>query len=187
MGMASPVPSEAGSVRKPKNYGLKWSNYMEDALCEAAAKGNLNKIRRMLMERVEINYIDGFGWAPLHYAARNGQFEAVKILLNNWANPDVENAAKVTPLFLAAKGNHVNCVKLLLLMGANPNKQCHTGCTPREFAPNKSETQKVIEQCLEGYLPEAAELFHTNDPPIVPSFSIPVVEKPKREQKKGRK
>lgn len=125
---------------------------------------------------MEVNYVDSFGLSPLHYAARNGHFEALKLLLNNWANPDIQNAVHVTPIFLAAQQDHVDCVRLLVLMGADVNKQCFTTCTPREFAPLGSETRRIIELALEGDMPKARELFHVDDEPIVPAFAIPHLE-----------
>ncbi|BHF61321.1 hypothetical protein SprV_0100429500 [Sparganum proliferum] len=173
---------------------MKCTNFMEESLCLAAAEGKLNKMIRILQERVDPDCRNGVGYTPLHLAAQAGQFEAVKLLLCNWASPDPLNASKVSPLHLAAKNDHYKVAQLLILVGADPGRACWSGCTPREFAPFDSATQHMIEQCLKGEYPDPLEVFEMKGEPLVPAFSIPEPDpdtkkkaSPKKEGAKAKK
>nr|CDS15968.1 Ankyrin repeat domain containing protein [Echinococcus granulosus] len=156
--------------------------YLEEALCEAACTNDLNRARRILMERVDPNWINGFGLSPLHIACKNGNFEVAKILVCNRAIVDLENAIGVTPLHLAAKNNHLKCAQLLLLSGAAAGKPTWSLCTPREYAPSGSRLRKVLELAEQGIPPDPAHVFEMSVEPLVPKFSIPP-KPPEREQK----
>ena len=156
--------------------------YLEESLCEAARMNDLSRARRILMERVDPNWINGFGLSPLHIASRYGNFEIVKILVCNKASVDLENAIGVTPLHLAAKNNHLKCAQLLLLSGAAASKPTRSLCTPREYAPSGSKLRKVLELAEQGIYPDPARVFEMSVEPLVPKFSIPS-KSPEREQK----
>ncbi|KAM7541383.1 hypothetical protein Aperf_G00000034325 [Anoplocephala perfoliata] len=151
--------------------------YMEEELCEAARKNELGKARRILMERVDPNWLNGFGLSPLHLACKYGSFEVAKLLICNKALVDIENALGVTPLHLAAKNNSLKCAQLLLLCGADPAKPTWSRCTPREYAPSGSRLCKVLELAEQGILPDPANVFEMSVEPLVPKSSIPVLEK----------
>jgi len=50
---------------------------------------------------------------PLSRAAENGQIEVVRLLLENGARPDFEDAPGQTPLSRAIDGGHAAIVELL--------------------------------------------------------------------------
>ena len=50
----------------------------------------------------------------LHLAAKNGDENTVRILLNNKADVDVQDLDDMTPLHFAAKYGHENIVRILL-------------------------------------------------------------------------
>lgn len=57
---------------------------------------------------------------PLHCAARNGSFEAMKVLLEEFgAPPDLSDDTGSTALHYAARYNHIECVKLLIQQKAS--------------------------------------------------------------------
>lgn len=158
---------------EPHVYYPRCHYNLEEALCEAAKNNDLSKTRRILMERVDPNLLNGFGLSPLHIACQFGNFEVAKILICNKAVVDVENAIGITPLHLAAKYNQLKCAQLLLLSGAVAFKACWSRCTPREFAPNGSKVQKVLELAEQGIVPDPAHVFEMSVDPLVPKFSIP--------------
>jgi ankyrin repeat protein len=63
------------------------------------------------------------GQTDLHSAARDGDVERVKKLLEKGANPNVQDEAGLTPLHWAADVGSVDMVKFLLEHGADPNVQ----------------------------------------------------------------
>ena len=54
------------------------------------------------------------GTTLLHDAARVGNYEIIKFLLENGADRDIKNFQSETPLFFATRLNHTRCVKLLV-------------------------------------------------------------------------
>ena len=54
----------------------------------------------------------GYGYGPLHVAAYAGDMDAAKLLLENWANPNIRGAFGYTPISLAVIKGHTNVVKL---------------------------------------------------------------------------
>ncbi|CAH8494630.1 unnamed protein product [Dicrocoelium dendriticum] len=132
---------------------------MEDQLCAAAADGNLSLAARIMHERIDPNCKDEVGRSPMHYAALNGQFEIIRLLLCNRAIVDITDANNVTPLHLAARKDHLRCTQLLCLAGADINRVCASGCTPRELAPFDSPTCYFLERCELGEKPSASMVF----------------------------
>ncbi len=57
---------------------------------------------------------DSHGWTPLQYAVFRNDLEAVKLLLEYGANPELAEQHRRTPLYFAALYGHLDCAKLLL-------------------------------------------------------------------------
>ena len=74
------------------------------------------------------------GFTPLLFAARHGDIEAAKILLD--AGADVNEAATdgMTVLLIAADSGHEDFALFVLERGANPNVADRNGMTPLHFA-----------------------------------------------------
>lgn len=95
----------------------------------------------------------------LHEAARNGDIERLKSLLDNGADvnaKDEKNGA--APLHYAAGHGHARAVKLLLDKGAEVNARDNTGSTPLHWAAAGGEVnpteirKKTITQKLSSRL-----------------------------------
>lgn len=54
------------------------------------------------------------GWTPLHYAAKGGWLEVVRILVESGAPVKAECGVGYTPLQYAAKENHLTTLSFLL-------------------------------------------------------------------------
>lgn len=89
-------------------------------------------IERMTKElkAASIEESDRDGWTPLHEAAWNGDFEAVKGLVNAGADPNATNNHGHTPLHLAAFNGHLVVVQKLVDAGSEPNAKDEKGETP---------------------------------------------------------
>ncbi|XAR58603.1 hypothetical protein NMG60_11014071 [Bertholletia excelsa] len=85
------------------------------------------------------------GGAALHYAISNGHCEAVKILLDNNANPNSVRHEIFTALKLSMLSGSFECLTLLLKAGANPNLSAH-GETPLGLAVSLNQTEVI--KCL---------------------------------------
>ena len=68
-------------MSKDKNQELRY----------AASRGNTDRIEKLLYQGADINSIDGnTGLAAIHYAAFNGHASAVKLLVSNGANLNLQ-------------------------------------------------------------------------------------------------
>ena len=55
------------------------------------------------------------------YASKNGNFEVVKLLIENKSNIEKANDFLKTPLMYAIENDHIEVVKILMQAGANIN------------------------------------------------------------------
>ncbi|CAE7216152.1 ANK1 [Symbiodinium pilosum] len=62
------------------------------ALHFAALHGHTDTIRSLIIGRADVNAQDSLGWAPLHLAAGAGRVDAMNLLVNSRAIPDLRSA-----------------------------------------------------------------------------------------------
>jgi ankyrin repeat protein len=85
------------------------------------------------------------GMAPIHLAARQGEIEAVKALLD--AGADYNQRAvgdNSTPMLIATINGHFDLARFLLDKGADPNAAQHNGVTPLYAALNCQWAAKAL-------------------------------------------
>lgn len=71
------------------------------------------------------------GWAALHYAAREGQMDAVQTLVDAGADINQQSGAeKMTPMLSAIINGHYDIARYLLDRGADPNTVSRDGLAP---------------------------------------------------------
>ena len=93
---------------------LPISVYANDDLLRAAARGNLNQVRRQLDEGADIDYRDEVGQTALALAAQNGHVPVVQELINRGAAINVLRTDGRTPLHMAAGSGHTEIVRALI-------------------------------------------------------------------------
>lgn len=106
----------------------------ETALMQAAIKGHLPVVRRLLAMGADVNLP---GWTPLHYAASaalDDSTEIAALLIEHHAYIDAESPNKSTPLMLAAQYGSEATVDLLLNAGADAQLKNQQGLTAVDFA-----------------------------------------------------
>jgi ankyrin repeat protein len=101
---------------------------------EAAGEGDLHQLRVVLTVD-NVNNVDGFGCAALHYvcAAENEYLDCTKHCLEMGANVNACSNGGSTPLHYASSEGHANVARVLLDAGAidTPNSD---GWTPLYYA-----------------------------------------------------
>lgn len=114
------------------------------------------------------NFINDFGYAPIHLAILLNDITLVNLLLQNGANPDLEDVDGNTPLHFAVYQNNVPILRLLLDRGAKQLQGIYQK-TPLDFAifynfteiiqilrsyqsQNQSQNSCNITQCLQKEL-----------------------------------
>jgi poly(3-hydroxybutyrate) depolymerase len=105
---------------------------------EAAAEGNIKRVKQHLVEGVDVNAKFKDGWTPLHMAAEGGHREIVDLLIAKGADINATAGAGDgvgwTPLHEAAEEGHKKVVELLILKGADINVKNGDGRTPLDLA-----------------------------------------------------
>ena len=93
------------------------------------------------------------GLAALHFAARNGQLDAARALIEGGADINQPNGTdKSTPLVTAASNGHFELAKFLLDHGADPNLANESGLAPlyaaieAQFPPTSWSPTRSTEQ-----------------------------------------
>eukprot|EP00890_Picochlorum_soloecismus_P001802 jgi/Picsp_1/2622/NSC_00852-R1_ankyrin repeat domain-containing protein 39-like len=114
----------------------------EHSACNAALKGNLEKLKKIIQKRPSQLESDGVhhcamgsGYSPLIYAARAGHLDIVKYLLLQGADPNRKTSGLgSTALHRAAAQGHLGVVQELLKYKACPNIQDCDGETAMDKA-----------------------------------------------------
>lgn len=115
-----------------------------NALHHAAVRGEVD-VLASLPKRGDhdLDLADRQGFTPLHFAAQQGDLEAVRLLLVAGASVDPQDSRGNTPLWRAVFGNNAvaEIVQLLLAAGADPDITNNSGRSPRDMAAtfNKAE------------------------------------------------
>lgn len=96
-------------------------------------------------KRETINERNNYGWAPLHHATYEKEFEKIKALLRAGADPNVTDSYGNTPLhkIAAFAYNTENIITMLVQYGANMDVQNNDGDTPLHIAAEKSSPDSV--------------------------------------------
>lgn len=84
------------------------------SLWEAAARGDLEKVRKFLSEGTRTDTLGEDGTTPLWVAAAKGHADVVECLLSHDAHINWQNSQEITPLWIAAHHGHLSVVRVLL-------------------------------------------------------------------------
>ncbi len=101
-----------------------WDDYGDrpkfgELLVKLAEKGEIERLRKLFDEGVDVNTVSIGDGTALIGAARAGRLETVEFLLDQNADPNVVSLGDGSPLIAAAEGGHVGIVERLLDAGAN--------------------------------------------------------------------
>lgn len=111
----------------------------------AAEKGHLSRIKELLSKDPELlNFRDGSGRTPLHWACREGHERVVEYLINEGADVNMRDQYGRTPLVHACReGGNAEIAKLLISHGADINVKDNEGDTPLDFAVLRGHKEVV--------------------------------------------
>jgi glycerophosphodiester phosphodiesterase len=151
------------------------------AVLALATRSNFVKIVKLLVEAgVDINWQDETGETSLHIAARFGNEECAKILLEGTddqkANIELtEKSFAWTPLHVASVDGHLSIVELLIEAGAELNQLDASGWTAREHAALRGHmdiAERLAEASPEISSPDSEKTASTNgsSPPSLSSI-----------------
>ncbi|HEY3433278.1 MAG TPA: ankyrin repeat domain-containing protein [Rhodocyclaceae bacterium] len=121
---------------------LKRNRYGDDALMLSAYNGDLEAVKKLVQAGAWINHD---GWAPLHYAAYQGNAPVVAYLLENGAEINALASNLQTATMLAAQHGHGDVVTLLKQKGADLGIKDPQGRTAQDWAKETGNTSLVKE------------------------------------------
>lgn len=150
------------------NVGLDLPPLPDEEIFIASTEGQFVDVKEMLARNPSLATArDPDGWTALHWAARQGQKQAVQILLRHCADinavqensgePDTEDERQQkekdgrTPLHSAVYGGHLEIVRLLLEQGANQSLTDVHGRRPQDVTENLAIKQLLAEDGREKH------------------------------------
>jgi len=136
--------TQAALKRKPreKSAGIKPTQ----SLHQAAANGDIDGVKGLLVQGVDLDAKDDGGRTPLHLASLGGHQELVKLLISKGADVNAKEDRgnlHATPLHHAVHGGHRDVVETLLVHGADANIRDRLGQTPLDLANRRRRTEIV--------------------------------------------
>ncbi|XP_026738529.1 protein phosphatase 1 regulatory subunit 16A isoform X2 [Trichoplusia ni] len=107
--------------RAKREKSNKRSIYFSDSvmLLEAAARNDIDEVRRLLSRGVTPDATNEDGLTALHQCCIDNNEAMMRLLLDNGANVNAEDSEKWTPLHAAATCGNLNLVRILIQRGAN--------------------------------------------------------------------
>ena len=121
--------SSAATAAAQNEVSLTISGGKNVPLVEAARRGDLAAVRRLLDQKADVNAQGGDGATALHWASHLDKPELVDLLIQRGANPKSTNRYGVTPLSLAAVNGSAAILEKLLGAGVDPNTSMPEGET----------------------------------------------------------
>ena len=112
--------------------------------CNAAKEGNIDTVKMMIEQGIDINITNKQGDTALHWASRGDFFAIVTLLLEYKAEVNVKNNKSYAPLHWAVANGNVEIVELLLINGADPNVENVYETTPLSLA-SKNGYDSIID------------------------------------------
>jgi len=120
------------------------------SIWQVAASGDISQLKTLVeVDGNTVNAVDKFGNTPLHHAAWNGEVEAMKWLIDQGAEVNINNYSQWSPLHWGTRNGQLSGINLLLEYDAEVNTAGHLEQTALHLAA-KYEYKKIISRLLEA-------------------------------------
>jgi len=107
----------------------------DSRLADAAERGDRQKVAALILQKADVNGVQGEGTTALHWAAQRDDIETGKMLIAAGANVKAETEhGAITPLFMACTNGNAAMIELLVKAGADVNAPKANGTTPLMLA-----------------------------------------------------
>jgi len=98
-------------------------------LIDAVKKQDVQAVRGLLKQKVDLNLTEADGFTALHWATQRNDLQLVDLLVSAGANAKASSRYNITPLYLAALNGNAAIMERLLNAGADPNAIAEEGQT----------------------------------------------------------
>ncbi|HTL01497.1 MAG TPA: ankyrin repeat domain-containing protein [Vicinamibacterales bacterium] len=127
-----------------------------DAFYSAIRANDLPRLNALLTQGAGVNAKDTQGITPLMYAAWVGSADAMKVLLDRGADPNIANSSGSTALMMSV--TELPKVQLLIARGANVNLASTRGRTALLLAAMSDRSSEIVRALIAaGADPKAAD------------------------------
>lgn len=127
-------------------------------VADAAMNGDGAQVRALLTSGEDVNAAQGDGMTALHWAARRGDLDVVKMLLAAGANVRATTRlGNYTPLLMASQTGHAAVIEALAAAGADAKAPTASGVTPLMLAAASGQPDAVKVLVARGADVNAAE------------------------------
>ena len=131
---------------------------VDTPVADATRDGDIETVRSLLKQGVDVNAAEGDGMTALHWAAFTDNVEIAEMLIYAGANVEAGTRLNaIKPLFMAAQNGSRPLVETLLAGGADPNATMSTGTTPLMMAAASGSVEAVKALLDAGAEPDAKE------------------------------
>ena len=114
-----------------------------DTLYQAAAKGNVDRLRSYLKNKVPVNDCDEYNMTLLHHAVHGGQEEIVNMLVDAGADCDLKDSEGWTAVHTASDKGNGNIIKKLIVGGGDVSSKDNYKRTPLHLSSMNGHTECV--------------------------------------------
>ena len=121
----------------------------EPDIFRACVDGELENVKKLLDEGVDVNIRDNDGWTPLMDAVLFGRLDIIDELVNRGADIDVvDNDGMSALMFPNTDKKNILAFKKLIFYGANYNAVDKKGRNMLDFLSDHREDRKEIEEYI---------------------------------------
>jgi ankyrin repeat protein len=100
----------------------------------AAAEGNIDVVKSLLEQGVDVDSCNEDNRTPLHRAAYKGNVDVVRLLIERGAEVDLRDKFGWIPLHSASRYGHLEVSRILINHGTNVNARQRNHWTPIHFS-----------------------------------------------------
>ena len=140
--------------------GLSFAAPSDLRLIQAVKKQDVESVRALLKQHVDVNAAQGDGTTALHWAADVDNLAIADLLIRAGARVNAANDLGATPLYLACRNRSATMVDRLLAAGANANAKLLNGETALMTCARTGEPKAVKALLVHGADAKAKEPEH---------------------------